>query len=53
MGRRAFVFASGTGTAGVGISGALATLFDQQRALLPDDAGENDAKMAEEVAAEA
>ena len=47
------VFASGTGTAGVGISGALTALFDQQRNLLPDDAGENDEKIAEEVAVEA
>ena len=31
----------------------MAALFDQQRELLPDDAGENDAKIAEEVAAEA
>ena len=44
-------FASGTGTGtGVGISGPVAA---QQRALLPDVAGENDAKMAEEVSAEA
>ena len=53
MGPRAFLFASGAGTAGVGISGALTALFDQQRERLPDDAGENDEKIAEEVAAEA
>ena len=47
------VFASGPRAGGVGITGALDALFDQQRALLPDEADKHDLEQTEEAAAEA